>query len=207
MEKFTRLSGTAAPLMRSNIDTDAIIPSRETQSVARTGYGEKLFANWRYTPGTRIEKPEFVLNRPAYRRAAILLGGPNFGCGSSRESAAWALLQFGIRCVIAASFGGIFRNNAVRNGLLPVSLPDDTVAALATEVEASDGAAQITVDLNTCVVLAPDGRSLPFEINGLERVMLLEGLDEIELTLKRKPVIDAFLRRDQNERPWVHLRR
>jgi 3-isopropylmalate/(R)-2-methylmalate dehydratase small subunit len=206
MEKFVRLTGTAAPLMRANIDTDAIIPSRETQSVARTGYGEKLFANWRYTPGTRVEIPEFVLNQPPYRNAEILLCGANFGCGSSREAAAWALLQFGIRCVIAESFGGIFRNNAVRNGLLPVALPGDAIVAIAAEIE-KNGGSRITVDLERCIVEVPGGRALPFEVNGLDRAMLLEGLDEIELTLKQKPAIEAFLTRDRSERPWVHLRR
>lgn len=203
MEPFVRLTGVAAPLMRDNIDTDAIIPSRENQGVARTGYGEKLFSNWRYTPGTRIEAPSFVLNRAPYRGAVILLSGRNFGCGSSREGAVWALRQFGIRCVVAESFGAIFRNNCVRNGLLPVALPMDAVAALAAAVEASGGNAPVEVDLEALVVRAPGGVVHGFHVDPLERDMLLQGLDEIELTLRRSAEIRAFQKTDRLDRPWI----
>ena len=201
MEPFTLVTGIAAPLLRDNIDTDAIIPSRETQSVARTGYGEKLFANWRYTPGTRIENPDFVLNREPYRQAKILISRDNFGCGSSREAAVWSLAQFGMRCVIAESFGNIFRNNCIRNGFLPVVLPADAITALVAQVETG---AQVTVDLQRCEVRAPDGQGWPFAIGALERDMLLEGLDEVALTLKRRAEIEAFQARDRLARPWIY---
>jgi 3-isopropylmalate/(R)-2-methylmalate dehydratase small subunit len=201
MEPFTLVTGIAAPLLRDNIDTDAIIPSRETQSVARTGYGEKLFANWRYTPGTRIENPDFVLNREPYRQAKILISRDNFGCGSSREAAVWSLAQFGMRCVIAESFGNIFRNNCIRNGFLPVVLSADAITALVAQVETG---AQVTVDLQRCEVRAPDGQAWPFAIGALERDMLLEGLDEVALTLKRHAEIEAFQARDRRARPWIY---
>ncbi|MGE0386843.1 MAG: 3-isopropylmalate dehydratase small subunit [Gammaproteobacteria bacterium] len=202
MEPFVRLAGLAAPMPLDNVDTDAIIPSRETRSVARDGYGEKLFANWRYTPGTRIENPDFVLNRPPWRQARILVARSNFGCGSSREAAVWSLLQFGIRCVIAPSFGAIFRNNCIRNGLLPVTLGPDVVETLLTQAQAG---AMLEVDLEACAVTGADGRRYPFHIGALEREMLLEGLDEIALTLKRSTAIDAFRARDRIARPWIHL--
>ena len=204
MEKFTIFAGIAAPLLRDNVDTDAIIPSRETQSVARTGYGDKLFANWRYTPGTRIENPDFVLNREPFRQATILISRDNFGCGSSREAAVWSLAQFGIRCVIAESFGNIFRNNCIRNGFLPVVLPADAVTTLAAQVEQGGDKTQVTVDLERCEVRAPDGQAWPFTIGALEREMLLEGLDEVALTLKRRLEIEAFQARDRRSRPWIY---
>ena len=201
MEPFTIVTGIAAPLLRDNIDTDAIIPSRETQSVARTGYGEKLFANWRYTPGTRIETPDFVLNREPYRQAKILISRDNFGCGSSREAAVWSLAQFGMRCVIAESFGNIFRNNCIRNGFLPVVLPPEAITKLAALAEAG---AQITIDLQRCEVRTPDGEAWSFTIGALERDMLLEGLDEVALTLKRRAEIEAFQKEDRVKRPWIY---
>lgn len=204
MKPFTHLTGIAAPLPRDNVDTDAIIPSRETQSVARTGYGEKLFANWRYTPGTRIEQADFVLNREPWRAASILIAGNNFGCGSSREAAAWSLEQFGIRCVIAPSFGSIFRGNCVRNGVLPVVLDADLVAQLTTQ--AGDAAARLTVDLERCVVRDANGWEHAFTIDALERAMLLEGLDEIALTLKQQSLIRDWQQRDHATRPWIWQR-
>ena len=202
---FTRLTGAAAPLLRANIDTDAIIPSRETKSVSRDGYGEKLFANWRYEPGTRIENPDFVLNKPQYKNARILLAGPNFGCGSSREAAAWSLVQYGIRCVIASSFGAIFRNNSVRNGLLPVVLKASEVSALAADREQSTSK-DITVDLETCSVETDSGLRFSFTMPPRDRQMLLTGLDEIELTLKLLPQIRAFREVDRARRPWIYNR-
>lgn len=203
MQPFVRVSGVAAPLPIDNVDTDAIIPSRETQSVARTGYGEKLFANWRYQPGTRERQPDFVLNRAPFDRAQILVSGRNFGCGSSREAAVWALAQFGIRAVVAESFGAIFRNNCVRNGLLPVALPMPQVEALLAQL--ADGRApEMEVDLEACQVRAPDGTSYGFKIGALDREMLLTGADEIGLTLARRSEIEAFRAADRQARPWIY---
>jgi len=204
MEPFVRLEGVAAPMPIDNVDTDAIIPSRETQSTARTGYGEKLFANWRYAPGARDVQPDFVLNRPRYAGAQALVAGRNFGCGSSREAAVWALSQFGVRCVIAESFGRIFRNNCIRNGLLPVELTIAAVEALLGELQDVALPPRLAVDLEACTVRAPSGAVFPFEIGALEREMLLEGADEIELTLKKRPLIEAFRARDRLLRPWVY---
>jgi 3-isopropylmalate/(R)-2-methylmalate dehydratase small subunit len=204
MEPFVRLEGVAAPMPIDNVDTDAIIPSRETQSVARTGYGEKLFANWRYRPGGREPDPGFVLNQPPFDAAKILVAGRNFGCGSSREAAVWALQQFGIGCVIAESFGAIFRNNCIRNGLLPVRLGLAEVQALLDALCLPDGPRAISVDLADGLVRAPGGATYPFQIGALEREMLLKGADEIALTLGRRDEIDAFRARDRAQRPWVY---
>lgn len=205
MKPFVTATGVAAPFMRPNVDTDAIVPSREYQSAARTGFGEKLFANWRYIPGTRTEIPDFILNQPPYRQAEILVAGPNFGCGSSREWAVWALVEFGIRAIVAASFGAIFRSNCIRNGLLPVELPAQEVEALAAEIEAGAGRQPMTVDLERCVLVSPRGRETTFSISPKERTMLLQGLDEVAVTQTFQKEIDAFLARDRAERPWVHL--
>jgi len=201
---LTVLTGIAAPLPLENVDTDAIIPSRETQSTSRDGYGEKLFANWRYQPGTRVEDPDFVLNRPPYREAVMLVAGRNFGCGSSREAATWSLAQFGIRCVIAESFGTIFRNNCVRNGVAPVVLDEFAIARLTRAAEHPE-AGFITVSLETCIVAAPDGESWRFELPERDRQMLLSGMDEIALTLTSLPQIEAFRAQDRVKRPWVYL--
>lgn len=207
MEPFIRINGIAAPLPVDNIDTDAIIPSRETQSVSRFGYGEKLFANWRYRPGTREVNPDFVLNVTPYDQARILVSGQNFGCGSSREAAVWSLLQFGIRCVIAGSFGAIFRTNAIRNGLLPVSLPGDALRQVQEALAASGAGGELTVDLENCLVRLADGRTYPFAIGSLDREMLLSGADEIELTLRRRQQIEDFRAQDRDQRPWVYQQR
>lgn len=201
MEAFVRIEGIAAPLHRPNIDTDAIIPSREITSPGREGYGEKLFAPWRYLGPDRRENPDFVLNRAPFRAAPILIAGDNFGCGSSREMAAWALRQFGFRVVIAPSFGAIFRANCLRNGILPVALPAATVAALAARAEAGD--LVLAVDLGSRAVTTPEGDSHAFEVEARERRMMLEGLDDIALTLRRKGEIDAFQARDRENRPWI----
>lgn len=199
MQPFTTLHGIAAPLPRDNVDTDAIIPSRESTSVSRHGYGERLFANWRYQPGTRVEQPGFVLNQPRFRRATILVGGHNFGCGSSREAAVWSLLQFGIRCVIAKGFGEIFRKNCIANGLLPVVLEAGAVDALA-----EDGG-PMEVDLVSQRVSSARG-AWSFGIDALDRAMLLEGLDAVELTLKSAAAIAAFQAADRSTRPWIYAR-
>ncbi len=206
MEKFTRITAVAAPLLRINIDTDAIIPSREMKTVGKTGLAAGLFAGWRYkAPGSREEDPAFVLNRGAYRQARILLAGTNFGCGSSREHAVWALHEWGIRAVIAPGFGAIFAGNCVRNGILPVVLDNAAVESLAQQVEADPASRLLTVDLVDCAVTAPDGSRHPFSIAAADREMLLEGLDGIALTMKRDDEILAFQGRDRLRRPWIYL--
>lgn len=204
MDKFTVLTDIAAPLMRINIDTDTIIPGREMMSIDRDDYGDSLFADWRYLNDTREENPEFVLNRDPHRKARILIAGTNFGCGSSRETAVWALRDFGIRSVIAPSFGAIFTDNCYRNGLLPVPLEEQQVAALATQVEASAGKARVTVNLEKCTVTAPGGEVYSFTVPRLQREMLLEGLDAVEVTLKRDEAIRAFQEQHRAKRPWIY---
>lgn len=206
MERFTCITAIAAPLLRINIDTDAIIPSREMKTVGKTGLAAGLFANWRYlAPGSRDEDPGFVLNREPYRQARILLAGANFGCGSSREHAVWALHEWGIRAIIAPSFGAIFAGNCVRNGILPVALDSALVADLARQVEADPARCLLTVDLVDCEVIAPDGARHAFVIAAADREMLLEGLDGIALTMKRDAGILAFQARDRLRRPWIYL--
>jgi 3-isopropylmalate/(R)-2-methylmalate dehydratase small subunit len=201
MEQFVRLKALAAPLLRPNVDTDVIIPSREITSPSRAGFGEKLFASWRYLEPGRRPDPGFVLNRAPFDRAQILIAGENFGCGSSREMAVWAIRQFGFRCVIAPSFGAIFEANCYRNGVLPVVLRKADVETLAREAEA--GTLELDVDLEACTVAAPGGRVLTFAVGKPEREMLLAGLDAIGLTLKRGAEIRAFQDRDRAARPWI----
>ncbi len=206
MEKFTTLTAIAAPLLRINVDTDAIIPSREMKRVSKTGLADGLFAGWRYrTPGSRDEDPSFILNREPYRRARILLSGTNFGCGSSREHAVWALHEWGIRAIIAPGYGGIFYGNCVRNGLLPVVLDNAEVERIAHLVAADPAKNLVTVDLETRVVIAPDGARHAFDIAPADREMLLEGLDAIAVTMKRDDEIFAFQGRDRLRRPWIYL--
>ena len=206
MRKFATLTAVAAPLVRANVDTDAIIPSREMKNVARHGLADGLFAGWRYTTiGGRDPDPQFVLNRGDYAGARILLSGENFGCGSSREHAAWALLEFGIRAIIAPSFSPIFRMNCVRNGMLPVCLPAATIAELAESVAIAPQVRQVTVDLVRQVVSGPDGSEHAFDIDPESREMLLEGLDAIDLTLKQRGAIDAFTAADRDARPWIYV--
>ena len=204
MEKFVSITGVAAPLMRSNIDTDLLIPSREMTSTGKDGCGEKLLAPWRYlasADGVRVENPDFILNQARFRDAVILLAGDNFGSGSSREAAVWALRQFGFRCVIAPSFGAIFQNNCYRNGVLPVVLAPKDVQALAEA--AQDGAFLLSVDLVDCAIVQADGARLHFSVPPAERGMLLEGLDAIGMTLKRRDEIETFQRADRLARPWI----
>ena len=196
-EPFTTLTSIAAPLLRDNIDTDAIIPSREMKSTGKTGLAGGLFAGWRYLDAAaRTPNPDFVLNQPAYRHSSLLLGGANFGCGSSREHAVWALAEYGIRCIIAPSFAPIFHGNCIRNGIVPVVLPPEVIAPLAGQ--------QVHVDLAAQAVSAGDA-TFHFEIEGEAKAMLLEGLDAIDLTLKHREAIAAFHTRDRRERPWVYL--
>jgi 3-isopropylmalate/(R)-2-methylmalate dehydratase small subunit len=206
METFTELSAIAAPLLRINIDTDAIIPSREMKRVSKLGLGGGLFAGWRYAaPGSRDENPDFVLNQDPYRQAQILLSGLNFGCGSSREHAVWALAEWGIRSIIAPSFGAIFYGNCVLNGILPIVLDNAVVEDLARQVTADPSENQIRVNLETCTVTAPDGGQHAFEIAPGDRNMLMEGLDAIAVTMKHDDEIFAFQARDRLKRPWIYL--
>lgn len=206
MQKFTTLSSVAAPIMRVNIDTDAIIPSREMKGVTKEGLSVGMFANWRYTDvDARVENPDFILNQSPFRNAEVLLSGENFGCGSSREHAVWALKEWGIRCVIAPSFGTIFYGNCVRNGILPVILPEDVVKAFATAMEGSEGKAELQIDLPGQTVTGPDGQTHAFEIAPADKEMLVEGLDPIGLTLRRDDEILAYQERDKSERPWVYI--
>lgn len=193
MRPFNALTSIAAPLIRDNVDTDAIIPSREMKSTGKTGLADGLFAAWRYADAaTRTPDPGFVLNQPEFTGAQILLSGANFGCGSSREHAVWALAEFGIRCVIAESFAPIFYNNCIRNGILPAALDGNVIAGLAGRM--------VTVDL---VAQTVDGH--PFEIDAEARAMLLEGLDAIDLTLKHRDEIAAWQAQDRKARPWIYL--
>lgn len=206
MRKFTTLTSVAAPLMRVNIDTDAIIPSREMKAVSKEGLSAGMFANWRYTDvDARVENPDFVLNRSPYRQAEVLLSGENFGCGSSREHAVWALKEWGIRCVIAPSFGSIFYGNCVRNGILPVALPEELVAAFAERMEQSNGEDKMIIDLTNQTVRANESKTYAFDIAPADKEMLIEGLDPIGATLKRDEDILAFQDSDKAERPWVYL--
>ena len=200
MTPFTTLTATAAPLLRDNIDTDTIIPSREMKSTGKTGLADGLFAPWRYlSPGGRDPDPAFVLNQPRYADARIILAGGNFGCGSSREHAVWALAEYGIRAVIAPSFAPIFAGNCIRNGIVPVVLASNAVAELA-----ADGR-PITIDLPEQRVALDEDRNWSFEIGAEAKAMLLEGLDAIELTFRHKAQIAAFQAADRRARPWIYL--
>ena len=204
MEKFAKYRGVAAAMLRSNIDTDAIIPSREMKLVSKTGLGEGLFAGWRYlAQDGRENNPDFVLNKPGYEDTGILLSGPNFGCGSSREHAVWALKEYGIRAVIAPGFGAIFANNCVRNGLLPLVLADDSIAEIASWVELSPNQNQVFIDLPAQEVTAAQ-RIYCFDIERGAKRMLVEGLDAIALTQTRWQVIQAFHEQRKQLRPWLY---
>ena len=197
------VAGVAAPLMQRNVDTDAIIPSREMKRVSREGLGEGLFANWRYTDlATRDEAPDFVLNRARYRKARILISGENFGCGSSREHAVWALADWGIGAVIAPSFGEIFRANCAQNGIVAVVLPEEKVDAIGAEAGRRE--LRLTVDLGACEVQGFGEQALPFSMKPRDREMILKGLDPIALTLdEHREAIEAFEQADRTARPWA----
>jgi len=210
MEKFTRLEGLVAPLDRANVDTDAIIPKQFLKSIKRAGFGPNLFDEWRYMdhgqPGMDNRKrplnPNFVLNQPRYQGASILLARENFGCGSSREHAPWALIDFGFRAIIAPSYADIFFNNCFKNGLLPIVLPSGVVDILFHEVLAQPGY-RLTVDLPQQLVLTPDGKSHAFGIDAFRKHCLVNGLDEIGLTLTHVDEIKAFEARRRAEQPWL----
>lgn len=213
MQAFTILDGLVAPLDRANVDTDAIIPKQFLKSIERTGFGENLFDEWRYLdhgePGMDVSKrpvnPDFVLNQARYRGAEILLARRNFGCGSSREHAPWALYEYGFRALVAPSFADIFYNNCFKNGLLPVVLEEDTVDALFKQVEATPGY-RLNVNLEAQTVTAPDGELYGFEVDAFKKHCLLNGLDEIGLTLQYSDEIRAYEARRREQAPWLFQR-
>jgi 3-isopropylmalate/(R)-2-methylmalate dehydratase small subunit len=206
MKPLVHLTAVAAPLIRANIDTDAIIPSREMKSVSKTGLADGLFAGWRYTEiGGRTPDPDFVLNQAPYAGAEILLGGENFGCGSSREHAVWALAEYGFRAILAPSFNPIFRGNCVRNGVAPIEMPVTDIAALAGEIAPDPQALRVSVDLQAMRVVFPSGRSAGFVIEPEAREMLMHGLDAIDLTMQRGAEIAAARDADAKGRPWVYF--
>ncbi len=201
MEKFTTLSATAAPLPMINVDTDKIIPKQFLRTIKRTGLSEGLFYEMRFDEQGK-PKPGFVLDEPAYRQAQILIAGENFGCGSSREHAPWALLDFGIRCVIAPSFGEIFYNNCFKNGILPIELPKAEVDLLMDDAQRGANAV-VTVDLESQEITGPDGGTLHFEIDPFRKHCLLNGLDDIGLSLEKAAKIDDYEARQRQEQPWL----
>jgi 3-isopropylmalate/(R)-2-methylmalate dehydratase small subunit len=201
MEKFTALEGVAAPLKVVNVDTDKIIPSQYLKTIKRTGLGKGLFAELRYKDDGS-ENPDFVLNQPAYRKTKILVAGDNFGCGSSREHATWALLDFGIRCVISTSFADIFYNNCFKNGILPITVSSEDLAKLFDDAERGANAT-LTVDLAKQEIRGPDGGTIKFDIDPFRKHCLLNGLDDIDLTMEKKSKIESFEKKAADERPWT----
>ncbi len=203
MEKFTVLTGVAAPLPMINIDTDMIIPKQFLKTIKRTGLGKHLFDEMRYTPEGK-EVDAFVLNKPAYRNAKILVAGDNFGCGSSREHAPWALADFGIRCIVSTSFADIFYNNCFKNGILPIKLPKEQVELLLDD--ASRGAnAIVSIDLEKQEITGPDGGRITFDVDPFRKHCLLNGLDDIGLTLQHAAAIDSYESKLRGTQPWIAL--
>jgi 3-isopropylmalate/(R)-2-methylmalate dehydratase small subunit len=210
MQKFTLHQGTVAPMDRENVDTDAIIPTQFLKSIRKTGFGPNLFDEWRYLdkgepgqdPATRKPNPDFVLNQPRYQGASILLARRNFGCGSSREHAPWAIDQYGFRAVIAPSFADIFFNNCFKNGLLPIQLPEATVDQLFNEVAAFPGY-QLTIDLERQVITKAQGEEIPFDVQAFRKYCLINGLDDIGLTLRHKDKIAVFEKERLATKPWL----
>ncbi len=201
MDKFTTLTGVAAPMPLINIDTDMIIPKQFLKTIKRTGLGKNLFDEMRYTPDG-AEIPDFVLNQPAYRKAQIIVAGANFGCGSSREHAPWALLDFGIRCVIAPSFADIFYNNSFKNGILPIVLPQEQVDLLMDDAKRGANAV-VSIDLEKQEITGPDGGKIHFDIDPFRKHCLLNGLDDIGLTLQKQSKIDSFETARKLSQPWL----
>jgi 3-isopropylmalate/(R)-2-methylmalate dehydratase small subunit len=210
MQAFTVHQGLVAPMDRENVDTDAIIPKQVLKSIARTGFGPNLFDEWRYLdkgepgqdPAGRKPNPDFVLNQPRYQGASVLIARRNFGCGSSREHAPWALQQYGFRALIAPSFADIFFNNCFKNGVLPIALPEEEVARLFDEVYGFVGYA-LTVDLPQQRVIKPDGTSLPFDVQPFRKFCLVNGFDDIGLTLRQAEKIRAFEAERLTRQPWL----
>ena len=202
MQKFTKLTGVAAPMDAINVDTDQIIPKLHLRTIKRTGLGKVLFDELRFnTDGT--EKPEFVLNQAPYRNAELLVAGDNFGCGSSREHAPWALLDFGIRCIISTSFADIFYNNCFKNGILPITVAREELEALMADASDRENPV-LTVDLEAQTITRPNGATLSFAIDEFRRECLLEGLDDIGLTMQKVGLIDAFEKTQRTEQPWLY---
>jgi 3-isopropylmalate/(R)-2-methylmalate dehydratase small subunit len=201
MQPFTTLTGVAAPLPMINVDTDMVIPKQYLKTIQRTGLGKALFSELRYDDDGK-ENPDFVLNKPAYRQAKILVAGDNFGCGSSREHAPWALADFGIRCVISTSFADIFHNNCFQNGILPVKVSPEDLEKLMDDAQRGANAT-LTVDLEAQEIHGPDGGTVHFEIDQFRKRCLLEGLDDIGLTLEKKTAIADFEKRAAGDRPWA----
>jgi 3-isopropylmalate/(R)-2-methylmalate dehydratase small subunit len=201
MDKFEKLTGVAAPMPLVNIDTDMIIPKQFLKTIKRSGLGKNLFDEMRYDDNGN-EREDFVLNQPAYRHAEIIVAGDNFGCGSSREHAPWALLDFGIRCVISTSFADIFFNNCFKNGILPVVLPQEAIDELMEDARKGSNA-RITVDLESQTVTSSDGNTFHFEVDPFKKHCLLNGLDDIGLTLEKAAAIDTFEAKAETLRPWV----
>lgn len=202
MDKFVKLTGVAAPLPLRNIDTDMIIPKQFLKTIKRTGLGQSLFFEMRFDNATGAEIADFVLNKPAYRNATILVTGENFGCGSSREHAPWALLDFGIRCVIAPDFADIFYNNCFQNGILPIKLPQADVDKLMDDAQRGSNAT-VTVDLEAQEIRGPDGGVIKFEIDPFRKHCLLNGLDAVGLTLQKQASITSFEEKTAQTRPWL----
>jgi 3-isopropylmalate/(R)-2-methylmalate dehydratase small subunit len=200
MTPFTTLTATAAPLDMANVDTDKIIPARFLKTIKRSGLGTSLFASLRYNDDGS-EKPDFILNQDKYRGANILIAGENFGCGSSREHAPWALLDFGITCIIAPSFADIFHGNCFKNGILPIVLPADICAELMADAALGPNA-RLTIDLATETITRPDGSTIAFTIDPFRKNCLLNGLDDIGLTLEHAAAIDSFEANEATARPW-----
>jgi 3-isopropylmalate/(R)-2-methylmalate dehydratase small subunit len=204
MQPFVVHRGVAAPLLRPNIDTDAIIPSREIRRVSKRGLGVGLFAGWRYSDeATRQPRPDFVLNKPEYAGCSIILAGDNFGCGSSREHAVWALAEYGIRCIVAPGFGGIFQGNCTRNGILPVILDATVIQTIASQVAADPQRLTLGIDLPAGKLTAPDGQEYGFELDAAAREMLIEGLDAVAMTMKLQASIEQFERARAARYPWL----
>ncbi len=201
MQPFTKLEGVAAPLNMINVDTDMIIPKQFLKTIKRTGLGSALFHEMR-TKADGSENPDFVLNKPAYKKAQILVTGANFGCGSSREHAPWALLDFGIRCVLSTSFADIFYNNCFKNGILPIVLPQDAIDKLMDDAERGANAV-ISIDLEKQEIRGPDGGCIAFEIDPFRKQCLLNGWDDIALTLRREEKISDFETKRKREMPWA----
>jgi len=201
MEKFTRLSAVAAPLPMVNVDTDMIIPKQFLKTIKRTGLAKGLFYDLRFDEAGK-PKPDFVLDQPAYRNAKILIAGRNFGCGSSREHAPWALLDAGIRCIVAPSFADIFYNNCFKNGILPIALPQEQVDLLMDDAQRGANAI-VTVDLGKQEITGPDGGTLHFEVDPFRKHCLLNGLDDIGLTLQKSKEIDDYEARQRQAQPWL----
>ncbi len=200
MDAFTTLTAIAAPLPMANVDTDKIIPARFLKTIKRTGLGVNLFDTLRYD-ADGSERPDFVLNQEPYRRAQILIAHENFGCGSSREHAPWALLDFGIRCVIAPDFADIFHNNTFKNGILPIRLPREVCDLLMQDARLGENA-RLTIDLEAQVIVRPNGESIRFEIDPFRKHLLLNGLDDIGQTLQHAPAIDSYEARQRQEKSW-----